>query len=413
MALIRYSRARWRLFWLLTSCVFLYAIFLLSFHIEPASEAFHEFHKCPACFGDAFCPHMHDVKLTGWYSRSLLRFFNVKNVFMGELNGTRVVVKKLAHDDEFREVDRRWCRSRRCNVASAVRSTVDSGQSHEAALMKHLFAVRKEQDMTACPSSRLIRRMLMMLSYSPLMVARRQGASRAADVLAYTVTVNAEPLLLQTFPRMDDWPFPTLLGSCGRTIVETYEGEPLSNFEQASWTVRANISLQLLDMADLMTENPTQYALYMTDVSMDNFAVNDQGEVRLIDLENIIVVDRMQVRAERRPGWKQWLEHREEMCHDCLSFNAEDLCSHSASDHNFYAVCSGMLAPRAFYSSYGGLMHDIPKSVDEQYGLSALLAMCDQPRNSKENRFVASRLLRRALDRVLRATTTTSKDRAL
>ncbi|KAL3253270.1 hypothetical protein MRX96_017541 [Rhipicephalus microplus] len=367
MALIRYSRARWRLFWLLTSCVFLYAIFLLSFHIEPASEAF---------------PRVPQV-------RSLLRFFNVKNVFMGELNGTRVVVKKLAHDDEFREVDRRWCRSRRCNVASAVRSTVDSGQSHEAALMKHLFAVRKEQDMTACPSSRLIRRMLMMLSYSPLMVARRQGALRAADVLAYTVTVNAEPLLLQTFPRMDDWPFPTLLGSCGRTIVETYEGEPLSNFEQASWTVRANISLQLLDMADLMTENPTQYALYMTDVSLDNFAVNDQGEVRLIDLENIIVVDRMQVRAERRPGWKQWLEHREEMCHDCLSFNAEDLCSHSASDHNFYA------------------------SVDEQYGLSALLAMCDQPRNSKENRFVASRLLRRALDRVLRATTTTSNDRAL
>ncbi|KAH8038718.1 hypothetical protein HPB51_002862 [Rhipicephalus microplus] len=410
MALIRYSRARWRLFWLLTSCVFLYAIFLLSFHIEPASEAFHEFHKCPACFGDAFCPHMHDVKLTGWYSRSLLRFFNVKNVFMGELNGTRVVVKKLAHDDEFREVDRRWCRSRRCNVASAVRSTVDSGQSHEAALMKHLFAVRKEQDMTACPSSRLIRRMLMMLSYSPLMVARRQGASRAADVLAYTVTVNAEPLLLQTFPRMDDWPFPTLLGSCGRTIVETYEGEPLSNFEQASWTVRANISLQLLDMADLMTENPTQYALYMTDVKHGQLCRERSGrsEAHRLGKHNC-----GGPHAERRPGWKQWLEHREEMCHDCLSFNAEDLCSHSASDHNFYAVCSGMLAPRAFYSSYGGLMHDIPKSVDEQYGLSALLAMCDQPRNSKENRFVASRLLRRALDRVLRATTTTSNDRAL
>ncbi|KAL1439043.1 hypothetical protein MTO96_047505 [Rhipicephalus appendiculatus] len=83
MALIRYSRARWRLFWLLTSCVFLYAVFLLSFHIEPASEAFHEFHKCPACFGDALCPHMRDVKLSGWYSRSVLRFFNVKNVFMG------------------------------------------------------------------------------------------------------------------------------------------------------------------------------------------------------------------------------------------------------------------------------------------------------------------------------------------
>lgn len=414
MALVRQSRARWRLFWLLTVCVVVYILCALSFRIELTSEAFHEFHKCPACFGDGFCPHMRDVELIGWYSRSALRSFNVKNVFMGELNGTRVVLKKLAHDSELRQVDRRWCENRvPCRVADAIRTAMSKEKTDEAALMELMALVKKEQDITACPSSRLVRQILVTLSHSSTMIARRQGGLKLAEVVAYTITVNAEPLLLQAFPRMDDWPFPKFLGSCGRTVVQSYEGEPLSHFELASWIVRANISLQLLDMADLMTNNPTQFALYMTDVSMDNFAVNKWGEVTLVDVENIIVVDRVQVQAEKRPGWKQRLEHREEMCRDCLNFNAEDLCSHITSDHNFYAVCSGLLAPRAFYSSYGGLLHGIPSNIDGQYRLSELLATCDQPLSPKENRFAASRLLRRALEKVLQAFPPSTGDRAL
>ncbi|XP_077556173.1 divergent protein kinase domain 2A [Haemaphysalis longicornis] len=400
MALIRPSRARRRLFWLMTACFVMYALFTLSFHIEPASEGFHEFNKCPACFGDGFCPHLRDVKLVGWYSRRALRAFNVKNVFMGELNGTRVVLKKLAHDKEFAKIDRQWCRNRRCSVAQAVQKAVDRAETVEGALMGLMAVVKKQQDMTACPSSRLVRRVLSMMTFTTNMIAKRRGALRPADVFAYTVTVNPEPLILQAFPRMDDWPFPSFLGSCGRTVVESFEGERLSTFERARWIVRANISLQLLNMADLMTDNPTQFALYMTDVSMDNFVVSRDGHVTLVDVENIIVVDRIQVVKERREGWRNRLEHREEMCHDCLSFSMEDLCSHETSDHNYYAVCSGLLAPRAFYSSHGGLLHGIPRAADQKHNLTALLAACDQP-SATQNRFSAANQLRFALEKVV------------
>lgn len=380
----------------------MYILFTLSFHIEPASDGFHEFNKCPACFGDGFCPHLRDVKLVGWYSRRALRAFNVKNVFMGELNGTRVVLKKLAHDKEFAKIDRQWCRNRPCNVAQAVKKAVDRAETAEGALMELMSVRKKQQDMTACPSSRFVRRVLSMMTFTTNMIAKRQGALRAADVFAYTVTVNPEPLILQAFPRIDDWPFPSFLGSCGRTVVESFEGERLSSFERARWIVRANISLQLLNMADLMTDHPTRFALYMTDVSMDNFVVNKRNEVALVDVENIIVVDRVQVVKEKRPGWNKRLEHREEMCPDCLSFNMEDLCSHETSDHNYYAVCSGLLAPRAFYSSHGGLLHGIPRAADRQYNLTALLAACDQP-SASQNRFTTANQLRRALEKVVQA----------
>lgn len=46
-------------------------------------------------------------------------------------------------------------------------------------------------------------------------------------------------------------------------------------------------------MANLFYENPTQFILYMTDPQANNFAVTDNSNiVKLVDLENIIVVDK-------------------------------------------------------------------------------------------------------------------------
>lgn len=33
------------------------------------------------------------------------------------------------------------------------------------------------------------------------------------------------------------------------------------------------------------------FVLYLTDVSLDNFAVGDDGSVKVIDAENIVIVD--------------------------------------------------------------------------------------------------------------------------
>lgn len=99
----------------------------------------------------------------------------------------------------------------------------------------------------------------------------------------------------------------------------------------------------------------------------------------------------------QKPGWDKRYEHLEEACHDCLSFSSEDLCSHQLADHNYFAVCSGLLAPRAFHSSMGGLLHSVPPDVEKRLSLSALLAACDRPSDHGRTRFEAASELREAL----------------
>ena len=49
-------------------------------------------------------------------------------------------------------------------------------------------------------------------------------------------------------------------------------------------------------MAELFSDPPTSFALYWTDLSYENFAVDSQGKVRIVDAENIIVVDKWKLK---------------------------------------------------------------------------------------------------------------------
>lgn len=56
--------------------------------------------------------------------------------------------------------------------------------------------------------------------------------------------------------------------------------------------MRARLALQLLRIADAMTKS--QIRIYLTDPSADNFAVDREGTVRIIDVENVVLVDSQQ-----------------------------------------------------------------------------------------------------------------------
>ncbi len=51
-----------------------------------------------------------------------------------------------------------------------------------------------------------------------------------------------------------------------------------------------------MKIAEKFTYNEQEFGLYMTDVSFDNFAVDEDGKVFVVDVENIIVVDRKQIK---------------------------------------------------------------------------------------------------------------------
>lgn len=72
-------------------------------------------------------------------------------------------------------------------------------------------------------------------------------------------------------------------------MVQEFAGNPLSNFYGISWLKRASLAVQLLRIANSMTEYNIR--MYLTDPSSDNFAVDSEGNVKLVDLENIVLVD--------------------------------------------------------------------------------------------------------------------------
>lgn len=104
------------------------------------------------------------------------------------------------------------------------------------------------------------------------------------------------------------------------------------------WIKRARIASSLLDAANLFTFKNEKFAFYLTDISMDNIAVNKEDKAIFIDLENIIIVDKSS--STKLDSWNDIYTHDiESDCQDCFTFSTSDICEHKISDLNYYAIC--------------------------------------------------------------------------
>lgn len=74
--------------------------------------------------------------------------------------------------------------------------------------------------------------------------------------------------------------------------MEEYAGEMLTSYHNAPWLQRAHLAYQLLIAAHNFTDSHPYFGFYLTDMSADNIAVDAQGRLRFVDLENVIVLDR-------------------------------------------------------------------------------------------------------------------------
>ena len=101
----------------------------------------------------------------------------------------------------------------------------------------------------------------------------------------------------------------------------------------------------MLKIAETLTTK-SDFILYLTDVSFENFAVDSSGKVTVIDLENIIVVDTLAIKAKKPLDWNEPHEGTFDDCEgkNCLTFSTDDLCSRVQSDHNYHAVCRNLLS---------------------------------------------------------------------
>lgn len=76
-------------------------------------------------------------------------------------------------------------------------------------------------------------------------------------------------------------------------VAVNYVGEELWSFYNAPWDKRVDLARQLMDIAEQLTNNDFEFALYLLDVSFDNFAVGPRdGKVIVVDAENVLVADK-------------------------------------------------------------------------------------------------------------------------
>ncbi|XP_062901473.1 divergent protein kinase domain 2Ab isoform X2 [Mobula hypostoma] len=319
----------WRLFTLklgrLYCCFkFLFVVSLLVFMLmnthtlfdsfqknELADRRFISLNKCPACFGTSWCRKFMNGQITfeTWGRLRILDFLNVKNVYFAQYGepregARRVVLKRLGSNQELTEMDQKICKRAtgrpRCDVTQAIYKTQFSRLNGEVRLLTPDI-VEGWSDLVHCPSQRLLDRIVRRYAETKdsgsFLMKNLKDSERMQLLL--TLAFNPEPLVLQSFPSDEGWPFAKYLGACGRMVAVNYVGNELWSFYHAPWEKRVDLAWQLLEIAEQLTNNDFEFALYLLDVSFDNFAVGSRdGKVIIIDAENIIVADKRLIKQK-------------------------------------------------------------------------------------------------------------------
>ena len=185
----------------MTLSVMLYGSLLHSISKNHLKEdTFLQIDKCPACFGTNFCSRLHNgaVRFNGWSRVRLLDAVNVKNVYFGTYQGQPVVLKKLGHNKELRELDQLVCLSanmrKNCDVSRGIYKSKLAIKNSPSSLVPD--DVRELSDLTHCPSHRLLDRILA--KYQEKMgEEQRDLIAEELMFLMSTLIVNPEPLILQ------------------------------------------------------------------------------------------------------------------------------------------------------------------------------------------------------------------------
>ena len=132
-------------------------IFKTLFTNHLTKENFLEVSTCPACYGHSLCPALlsGNHTLLGLSSIRFLDIFNVKNVHMSQNGSHKIVLKKLGHYDELRNLDKRIC------IDAGYKANCDFSR----AIYQTKSAMEREMNPTVvkglsfpmhCPSQRLV-----------------------------------------------------------------------------------------------------------------------------------------------------------------------------------------------------------------------------------------------------------------
>ena len=270
--------------------------------LQLTDDSFSGLSKCPACYGDDLCSYISagDIQLTGADSWRLLKHLNVKNVFKGfwKSRNQSVVIKKLGYDSEMEDIDSSLLQNVRHETgnydpASAVKILLNKTTLHDGPqqylkleeINKLVHSFGFSPDFLKCADQDL-------LNWVVESCLEHKSKPSLGNILTMLL-VNQEPLMAMAFPPEKQFPFPEYHGACGRLAVFSDAGQSLSQMTiSSSWALRAAISWDLLQLTDSLSRTSNNLALYPTDWDPGHINVErESGIVRLVDLENIVIVN--------------------------------------------------------------------------------------------------------------------------
>ncbi|XP_057326426.1 divergent protein kinase domain 2A isoform X1 [Microplitis mediator] len=362
-----------------------------------------ELSKCPACYGTCACAKIFSnsfkIDFLNFYT-ILSHLFAAKNVFYGSIGKTKIVFKKLAHDQELKLFDDMICEnenlSHLCVNVNKNHNDIDCDVNK----IDYLSLIKSEVSLNIsnanaklvlCPNTNHLENLLNL--------SQNYTFSNNDYIYLWTlIKINPEPIILKILRADEGWPVAKYYGACGRVVVEKYAGLPLTLYYHESWLRRAKIAIGLLESVNMFTFRNPEYSFYFTDLSPDNIVIDENDRPVFIDLENIIVLHK-NISIEDQP--KEWnnLHTSDNIdCNNCFSFSPTDICSHRISDHNYYSICQQILSDK---SKDDGFLHSIPVDILHNYkNLKAMIDECALPHKIK-SRIEAGDELKKILQRIL------------
>ena len=358
-----------------------------------AHSSYFQASACPACFGLSLCSKLEDRL---WLSPTLTDLrASFKGVRYAEWDcpseiRLQVVAKSLAHAVEMNEFDAKLCLKmtgdRHCSVD--VISKLTASQLENKPGSKGFFSAWDSQlnlsEYFTCPSTRLEEKVIRLYDSDGDELLSLEDQR----ILATTLQVNREPVILQLFPQEEGWPFPRYYGACGRVIIAENAGKPLTDYLNKIWEFRVWLSVQLLQIAFLLTSNNKGWTIYLTDMDPENFALSENGQVFAIDVEHAVVIDTQEMKEVE--NLEQNFKFEDPVCdHDnvnCATHSTEAMCQGLEKDHNFMYICKTMLG----FSHHGRLLHNPP--LKEKDIIESLLRDCIYYNSARPRRQAAKEL---------------------
>ncbi|GFR04396.1 tigger transposable element-derived protein 6 [Trichonephila clavata] len=304
----------------------------------PWAPMFSHLYSCPVCFGYGMCNEV--MKSSVLFHGELTLSQNSRIMWKkGVLQTRRVLISSLTAD-EWNKFDEFICKNAShsipCNLSAASWKTVLALENLlDLEQFKNLNALLdipvSQFALPVCSTEKLLLEILK--SFDENFDGQFSKEERILLLTSLIMQPGYVILMLQAKTRMT-MPFPNLLGACGRSVILEGGLKPLKSFLLDSFDARAGLAVQVLQLVEdfenmhefssllpvmskflfmenqinskcddfeckcysphlisVQEEDPQWYFLYLG-FSLDGIVVTKEGEVVVIDLDNLVILDK-------------------------------------------------------------------------------------------------------------------------